>query len=452
MAIKMTREEYQKIYGATPSVSTPKQQGGVNLGISDAFKGGISQAKEGYQQAKQATNPLQLLEGGTKLAAGAFGAAFSPLAPVNKPIEMGVNYAADRISDIPAVQNFAGSKAGEITSRLAEDVGNVAGVAGGVAGGMTLKPAVKTVATNVAKSAKPAIAGTGRVLKATGEGSYGVTTTLGEGTARAMQTYKESTPNLATRIKNTVSGETKGKPITEANTAARYGLMGTEQEIGVQAGRYMQQTWKDIVQPALKQSKGTLDMRKFFDAVEQKIRKDTPELTRRNDLLQGVEAMRSEYGKVNKVKLEKLNEYKSGWASTLPEATWKGKPIAAALKEVKKVASDISRDFIHKNISPEARQGFIDYGNLKSIREAGIKSGVGDLAKKSISRGAWQFVMDKAVTPVATALGKILYRTGEGLEFIGESGAKTVGDIVGNSKENPSIPSPMQNQEQLLKK
>jgi hypothetical protein len=42
--------------------------------------------------------------------------------------------------------------------------------------------------------------------------------------------------------------------------------------------------------------------------------------------------------------------------------------------------------------------------------------------------------MDKAVTPVATVVGKILYKTGEGLEFIGESGAKKVGDIVGEVK------------------
>jgi hypothetical protein len=38
--------------------------------------------------------------------------------------------------------------------------------------------------------------------------------------------------------------------------------------------------------------------------------------------------------------------------------------------------------------------------------------------------------MDKAVTPVATVAGKILYKTGSGLEFLGDKGAKKVGDII----------------------
>ena len=434
MAIKITKEAFTKKFGVTPEESKPPT--GFNLGISDAFKGGISQMKEGYQQGKTATNPLQLLEGGTKLAAGAFGALYSPLAPLNKPIEKGVNYVANKISDIPAVQKFAMSKVGESTSRVAEDVGNVAMIAGGVAGLKGAKPVAKAVA----KPIKPAIAGAGRTLKAGGEGSYGITVPPSEGTARMLQKYKESTPNLITRIKNTVTGETKGKPTTEANTAARYGLIGTEQEIGVQAGRYMDSTWKNTVQPALKNAKGKLDMKSFWDVLKNKIIKENPEINRRKALLEGLDDVKSGYSKVSKVGLEKLQEYKEGWTKFQSEQVWKGKPIAGTAKEVTKMAGDIARDFIYKNTPDEVKQAYIDYGNLKSIREAGIKSGVGDLAKKSISRGAWQFVMDKAVTPIATTMGKILYRTGEGLEFIGESGAKKVGDIVGSPKQYPSNP------------
>ena len=165
--------------------------------------------------------------------------------------------------------------------------------------------------------------------------------------------------------------------------------------------------------------------------LEKKISTENPELTRRNALLEGLNDLKSEYVKVSRVGLKKLQNYKEGWTKFQSEQVWKGKPISSATKEVMNMAGDTAREFIYKNTPPEVRQAYIDYGNLKSIREAGIKSGVGDPAKKSISRGAWQFVMDKAVTPVATTMGKILYRTGEGLEFIGESGAKTVGDIVG---------------------
>lgn len=451
MAIKITSGEFNKKFGQ--STQPTQQQSIGDFGISNAFKGGLSQIQEGYSQAKNATNPLQLLEGGTKLAAGGFNTIYSPLAPVMKPIEMGVNYAAKKISDIPAVQKFAGSKAGEVTSRVAEDIGNLSTVVGGVAGSMSAKPAIETVAKNTVGSVAPTIAKTGRILKASGETAYGITVNPSEGTARAMSSYKESTPNLMTRIKNEVSGNTQGKPITEANTAARYGLMGTEQEIGVQSGRYMKSIWNNKIEPALKSTKGKLDMRQFFDSVEKQIIKETPELTRRNDLLEGLNALKSEYGKVNKVGIRKLQDYKSGWANTLPEATWKGKPIASALKEVKKIASDTARDFIYKNVPESVKQDYIDYGNLKSIKEAGIKSGIGDLAKKSMSRGAWQFIMDKTVTPIATTMGKILYKTGEGLEFIGDSGAKTVGDIVGH-KSNPQagfIKNPFTTSDNVLK-
>lgn len=435
MAIKISKEEFEKKFGQGVSTTLPKT--GVNLGISDAFHGGISQIKQGASQITSGQgNPIiSGVEGALKIGAGAVGAAFSPLAPViNNTIGRATNFAADKISNSSSVRKFAQTPAGQTTSRVAEDLTNAGAVAGGLLGAEgTLKGAGKA-AKATGEAVKPAIAGTGRAMKAAGEGSYGVTVNPSEGTARALQTYKENTPNLVSRIKNTMSGDTKGKPITEANTAARYGLMGTEQEIGVQAGRYMNKVWKEKVEPALNQTKGKLDMKKFFDVVQNEIQATVPELSRRADLKEALDALRSQYGKVSKVSLRKLQDYKSGWAQTLPESTWKNKPIAGALKEVKKIASDKAREFIYENAPESIKQDYIDYGNLKSIREAGIKSGVGDLAKKSIGRGAWQFVMDKAVTPVATVLGKILYKTGEGLEFIGDDGAKTVGDIVGHEK------------------
>lgn len=403
--------------------------------FSRAFKGGIEQTKQGYQQAKNAKNPLELLRGGTKLAAGAINTALTPFAPVGEAVGAGVNAVSNKISDIPAVQKFAQTGAGQVVAGGAEDVQNLATITGAIAGGMK----TPKIAKSVGEISKPVVAGTGRTLKAVGEGSYGITTPPSEGTARALQTYKESTPNLATRIKNTITGEIKNKPTTEANTAARYGLIGTEQEIGVQSGRYMNKIWKEKVQPALFQAKGTLDMKKFWSVLEKKIRSENPELTRRNALLEGLNDLKSEYGKVSKVGLPKLQTYKEGWTKFQSEQVWKGKPIASATKEVMKMAGDEARDFIYKNTPEETRLDYIDYGNLKSIREAGIKSGVGDLAKRSISRNAFQFIMDKAVTPIATTMGKILYRTGEGLEFVGDSGAKTVGDIVG-TKTNPKAP------------
>ena len=438
----ISAEEFKRMYGKV-GVSqlkpiVPKKEGS----ISQAFRGGIERIKQGIQQGKTTQSPLGMLESGIKVGEGAVGAAFSPLAPIFKPLEKGIEKSVEEISDYPAVQKFAGTRAGQITARAAEDIGGLATIAQGVAGfkvGGKLPKATGELTGRAVEQAKPDVAAIGRTLKAGGEGAYGVTITPQEGTARALQTYKEKTPDLATRIRNTISGETKGKPTTEANTAARYGLIGTEQEIGVQAGRYMEKIWKENVQPALHGAKGKLEMNKFWSALEKKIRVENPELTRRNALLSGLEDLKSGYGKVSSVGLEKLQTYKEGWTKFQSEQVWKGKPIASATKEVMKMAGDTARDFIYKNTPEGTKQAYIDYGNLRSIREAGIKSGVGDPAKKSISRGAWQFVMDKAVTPIATTIGKILYRTGEGLEFVGEPGAKTVGDIVGKQSP-PNLP------------
>ncbi len=124
------------VVGSEDSIKKTDAQGGPSFfqRVGQAFNSGVQQAKEGYNQAKNAENPVQLLEGGTKLASGAISAAFSPLAPIAKPIEQGVNLAAEKISNIPAVQNFANTSAGQNTARVAEDIGNVANIAGAVAG------------------------------------------------------------------------------------------------------------------------------------------------------------------------------------------------------------------------------------------------------------------------------------------------------------------------------
>jgi len=474
-------QQYRQKYQITPiDAPTPmkqqEQSGGYQQytdkigeysenAIKEQFQGGVSQAKEGFNQAREAgqnitSDPFaipKMIWGGTKLAVGAGTAALSPLAAAFKPIAQGAEYTGEKLADASekiqpgTLRNFAGSKAGQKTSDVIEGISTVNNLVGTVAGfkgggprvGNVVKNtmgAVSDTALSATNKVKPTIAGAGRILKEGGESAYGVTVTASEGTSRAVASYKESTPNLMTRIKNTVTGETKNKPITESETAARYGLLGTEKEIGVQAGRYMTKVWKETVQPALRSAKGKLEMNKFWSALEKKIRTENPELTRRNALLEGLNDLKSEYGKVSRVGLEKLQEYKEGWTKFQSEQVWKGKPIASTAKEVMKMSGDMARDFIYKNTPEEVRQAYIDYGNLKSIKEAGIKSGVGDPAKKSISKGAWQFIMDKAITPVATTMGKILYRTGEGLEFIGEPGAKTIGDIVGDAKTNPKTP------------
>lgn len=286
------------------------------------------------------------------------------------------------------------------------------------------------IGTKMAESAKPLMQAMGRALKGAGESAYGLTVIPEETTKMAVQAYQANQPSLISRVKGLFTGEGVGnKPITEANTAARLGLAGTEWELGVQAKQASGKIWQDVIKPKLASVKGKVNMKSYFDELEKQIIKDTPELGRRKALLEGLEAFKEDFKNVNNISLEKLQEYKEGWAKFIPEATYKGKPIGSALKDVKNMAAEKARKVIYNNIGEDGKQAYIDYGNLKSIMESGIKTGK-DPATRSISRNIWEAVMNKAITPTATFGGKVLYKTGEGLELIGNKGAKTVKDIV----------------------
>ncbi len=160
-------EEYNKKYGNQgawsnlPAQPAPGTRPSITETVANAFKGGVNQVKEGFQQAGQGGgNPINLLEGIGKIGSGAVSAAFSPLAPITEPtIGAATKYAADKISDIPAVQKFANTKAGETTARVAGDVANYANIAGAVGGAMEVPKvgtAVKTGTQDALASAKAA--------------------------------------------------------------------------------------------------------------------------------------------------------------------------------------------------------------------------------------------------------------------------------------------------------
>jgi hypothetical protein len=319
----------------------------------------------------------------------------------------------------------------QTTGDVARGALDALGAEGLIKGGIAATKGVVENAPKVIQAIKPAVSATGRVLKNTGEGAYGITITPEKSTLQAMQNYQAKQPSLFSRIKNMVTGATTdGQPITEANTAARKGLVGTEWQLGVQAKQVANDLWKSTILPKLQSVKGAVNMKSFLGEVEKEIAKSGGDITRRTALKEALNAIKNDYKNVSNINLEKLQDYKKGWAEFLPDATYNGKPIAASLKEVHNLMAQKAREVIYKYIGEEGKQAYIDWGNLQSIEEAGIKSGLGDPAAKSISKNAWQFIMNKVITPIATTGGKVLYKTGEGLEFIGQKGAKKVGDII----------------------
>ena len=301
----------------------------------------------------------------------------------------------------------------------------------------SLKPAgaiVKAGTDAVSEAGKGAADATGSFLKSAGEKATGLGVGMEVPTRQAVQTYQASQPTLMERVKNIVTGTKPSlagiPPTTEANTAVRLLQPGTEWQLGVHAKRVANELWQNTITPALRASENANNMQQFLGTIKDRIVKETPDLDRRKVLLKAWQSFADDYKNVRTFSDMKLQQYKEGWAAFVPEKTYKGEPIAAASKEVRALAADEARSRLY-NILPDgaAKQAYIDYGNLKSIQEAGIKS-IDSLRSKGVTRQVWEAIMDKAVTPIATTAGKVLYKIGSGLEFSGEPGAKTVRDII----------------------
>lgn len=114
-----------------PLVKVAAQEGYSPLSfvkaLQEAAASGVEQIKEGVSMTKnQNTRPQGIM----KTGAGIINTAFSPVAPLFKPVSDLVNVSGEALSGIPAVQKFAGTKAGELTRNLADfgvDATTVAG-------------------------------------------------------------------------------------------------------------------------------------------------------------------------------------------------------------------------------------------------------------------------------------------------------------------------------------
>lgn len=274
-------------------------------------------------------------------------------------------------------------------------------------------------------------------LKNAGIKTTGVGMTQTEGEKLAMLKYDASKPTLIQRVASLFTGKKvvpMTKPTTTAETVAKLILPGTERGLGVSAERVQPKLWKEIISPALKSTKDKVDMKQFFAELQNKIIKENPDLARKNTLLTGLKSLKEDFKNVSKIGYEKLQDYKSGWSKFIPEKAYAGHPITGALNEVRNMASSKARQMIYDKLGVTTKQAYLDYGNLNNIiKEA--TTGNPAIDKTSLFRGAWQFIADRALTPVTSFSGKILYKTGQGLEFIGDVGMRNLGDILGIIKK-----------------
>jgi len=290
---------------------------------------------------------------------------------------------------------------------------------------------VGRVAANIASffiPASPVALGTGKVLGTTGKiiTKVGVATTAKE--APLLQAYK-ARYSVAERIASALGIKTiLNKPVTNADTVVRNKLFGTESMIGVKAKKAAGNIWNKVIGPALKSSKEKVNIKFFIKELQEQV-ENIPELSRRNEMRNALMSLADDYKKIGDVSLETLQKYKEGWAKYLPDKVYKGKPVAGAFRDVQNMAASLARNKIYKAIPDiEIRAAYLDYGNLKNLQEIGQKAMTGAKFKGGAG-GFLHGVYDMLITPIATTGGLTLYKTGEGLEFIGKQGVGLLGHI-----------------------
>lgn len=417
---------------ATAAAPTPAPAGGYVQGVKDAAKAGIDKTKQGVADIGNAKTPLQLIEGAAKQGAGIIDTASSPLAPIFSPLGKLIGYVSDQLSNHPAVQKFAMSPAGDVTSRVAEDVGNLNTIAGAVAS-VAAAPKVANATADAAAAGGEGVAKTvtvaGRASKGAGEAVYKSAITPNVKEASQLLNYEAKAPFL-TRVKDTLTGlSTPGKPITRADTALQTGIAGRQKDIGVQATRAADKLWNDTIAPAVKGSKEVVTKNELFAPISKRIA-ETVEPGRKQALTDAFAAIQDEYKNVSQFTLETAQKVKQGLDQFTPEKVFRGKSVASEYRTLQNDMANAIRQKTYAALKDvNIRKAYLDYGNLAELKKIGVKA-ITEATSKGGFGSFWTGAWDMATVPVKTVGGQVLYRVGNKLEFLGEKGIKTFGQFL----------------------
>lgn len=231
-------DEYKKKYGEgayqTLLELDTQQAGPQKTGffgrLKDSAVAGFQKARQGFSDVTQEGQSIGGgLSGFARLGAGVVETAASPLTaaaqPVIEPtIGKGIEFIANKISDLPSVQKFAVSDRGEFASRLAEDLVNVGIIASAAPAGTGASRAA-TTATRAAEEAARRIALTAR---STGQKIGQTATKVGEsiGSSPLVQEAKRIPSRIGTNIaeRQAIQQSIDQLPTQVARQAAQDGL------------------------------------------------------------------------------------------------------------------------------------------------------------------------------------------------------------------------------------
>lgn len=404
----------------------------IGSNIKQQFLAGGEKALESFkttQQAAKSGNAVGILRGALGMASGGIQTVASPITGVaqevaeTKPVQSAIKTvqesvvlpAADIISRSPKLQQFAINNPN--AEEVITDVLNVAGT-------LYSPQIVRGTGTALESAAGKTLSTTGDVVTTTGSKIKDVGSRLYQ--AAITPNVKEAEGILQSRI-------TGGQPpITRAKTALEKGLVGTQEMIAVKGGKTARKLYQEKIAPAIESTVGVVSMNKdeLFAPILERINK-TVDPTKKQSLQDAFEAIKEDYNTFpDQFDLVTAQGLKRDLDMFTPEKIFRGRNVASELKTLNNDMANAIRSKTYDALADRnIKKDYIDYGNLVKLEDIGVKS----LTEAGRFAGAGSLVSyfyDKALTPIQTIGGQVLYRVGNALEFVGNKGLKTFGDFL----------------------
>lgn len=442
----ISQEEFTKKYGEVTSnlLKQTAEQPGYLSRVG-------AELKASYQGLQKTTERGAELMGGGKVVEGAVmsvlgapaaavRAAFSPITAALSPlIESGLK--ATGVTESKTVQDtLAGLDTwAKAHPDAAENLKNIFEIGSTVGVGKlatAVKPALERGALKTAEKGAGLVSATGRVTEKGGKKLYSTAFDLTADEARLVQGNKINISFLQKERAKFPKGSKEYKtltdqidanklPVTRATTALEKGIAGTEKQVGVKAGVEKMDVWKNKLEPALKASKDTMTKDELLAGARKRVA-DELEPTRKLAMQNALDSIEADYANFSPTDLLTMNKIKTGLDTFTPSKIFKGQEVASELKTLKAEMASAIRQKTYTSLKDiNAKRAYIDYGNLKQLEKVGIKA-LTEAGTKGGFGGFWSTVYDMATVPVKTIGGKVLYRVGNKLEFMGEKGVKTL--------------------------
>jgi len=265
----------------------------------------------------------------------------------------------------------------------------------------------------LAKGVSPVTAGT----KSLGRNIYETAFTPNVKEAESILAYEASQPSMFSSLfgAGAMKGNPAFKPITVAETALRSGIAGTEKQVGTQAKRVADTLYNKEIAPAVSGIKGTITKEELFAPAEERIA-NMVDPSKKVAYQNALDSLKEDYANIANFTFKDAQALKSELAQFTPAKVFRGQDVANETRMIQADMANLIRQKTYEALKDvNIKQKYLDYGNLQELQKVGVKA-ISESGTKGGFGGFWSTVYDKAMTPVKTVGGKVLYRIGDKLE------------------------------------